>query len=464
MNAGTTPQRSGLRTFSIIWAGQVVSVLGTGMTRFALLIWAYQLTGQATTLALLGFFSYVTYVLASPLAGVWVDRWDRRKVMLFSDLGAGLITAGFLLLYQRGELQIWHLYLGEALTGVFESFQRPAYNVAMTLLVPREHLTRAAGLRSLGWEGSRILAPAFGGVLLTQGGLGSVMLVDIATVSAAVLTLLLVRVPRPALSTAGEQAQRLSLPQQMAFGLRYITQRRGLLGLLGIYMLIHFFAALTYFGVLPAMILARSGGDELVLSMVQSALGVGGVIGGALVAIWGGPRRRIHGVLTFCGLSFLLGDMCFALGQSPLMWVVAALVAAVFIPFIGAANTAIWQSKVPPDVQGRVLSTAMALQQATLPLGYLLTGPLADRVMEPGMQPGGALAGVFGPLVGVGPGAGMAAMFLFTAVFGAAACFGAYLYRPLRNVESELPDYDDDPPASADPAGAAVAAGAAGAK
>jgi DHA3 family macrolide efflux protein-like MFS transporter len=439
----------GTRTFLVIWAGQAVSMLGTAMTRFALLIWAYQQTGQATTLALLGFFSFAVYVTLAPVAGVWVDRWDRRRVMIASDFGAGLITMSYLLLRATGELHIWHLYAGASLTGLFEAFQKPAYNASMSVLVPRQHLMRANGLRSLSYDATNVLGPVLGGLLLSAVGLNVIMLVDVGTFCVAAVTLLAVRIPRPAVSQDGVEVRGLGFRQELAFGTRYIVRRPGLLGLTVIFMLIHLFAALAYFSILPAMILARSGGNELVLSSVQSALGVGGVVGGLMMAIWGGPRRKIHSVLGFCAASFLCGDLLFAVGRTPLMWVVAAFAAAVYIPFISSANRAIWQTKVPPDVQGRVLGAAFAWQQITSPLGYLVAGPLADYVFEPAMVPGGALSGMFGGLVGTGPGAGMGLIFLGTATFGTLACLGGYLFPALRNVETDLPDYVYDVGAAA---------------
>jgi len=146
-----------MRIFTIIWFGQLVSIVGTAMTRFALLIWAYEQTGNATTVALLGFFSYTPYVLASPLAGIWVDRLDRRLVMIFADLAAGLMTISLLLLYRGDALQIWHLFLIQGLSGAFEAFQIPAYTAATTTLIPKHHFTRASGMRSLAGAGGQVL-------------------------------------------------------------------------------------------------------------------------------------------------------------------------------------------------------------------------------------------------------------------------------------------------------------------
>lgn len=168
----------GMRTFVTIWAGQLVSLLGTGMTRFALLIWAYQQTGAATTVALLGFFSFIPFILISPLAGMVVDRIDRRLVMLFSDLAAGLITIGLLILYLGGDLAIWHLYAAGLLTGTFEAFQGPAYSAATTLLVAPKDFSRVNGLRTLAESASQVLAPLMAGALLVWIGLAGVIELD----------------------------------------------------------------------------------------------------------------------------------------------------------------------------------------------------------------------------------------------------------------------------------------------
>lgn len=435
----------GMQTFLAIWTGQMVSLFGTAMTRFALLIWAYQQTGQATTLALLGFFGYITYLIASPISGIWVDRLDRRLVMLLADFGAGLITLGFLLLFTFGDLHIWHLYLGEALTGLFEGFQRPAYNAAVTTLVPREQLGRANGLRSLSLSVADVLGPVMGGLLLTFIGLRGIMVIDLLTFGVAAITLLSITVPRPLRSAEGQAAESESFWQQTTFGLRYIRQRQGLVGLVAIYMMIHLFAAMTYFGTMSAMVLARSGGSELALSSVQAALGIGGIVGGVILSTWGGPKRKIHGVLAYCAASFLLGDFFFAVGRTPMAWVTAGFLASFFIPFISSANREIWQSKVPQDIQGRVMSTSYATQQLTAPLGHLLGGPLADHIFEPGMMPGGALSGIFGGITGTGPGAGIGLMFLCTAILGGLTCLGGYLWPALRNVERDIPDANAAP-------------------
>ena len=209
------------------------------------------------------------------------------------------------------------------------------------------------------------------------------------------------------------------------------------MGLLAIFMGINFFAALTYFSIMPAMLLARSGNNELVLAWVQGTLGGAGVIGSICLTIWGLPKRKVHAVLAGGAVSFLFGDFLFAVGQSTWVWIVAASIAAFFIPFIAGANRTIWQEMVPPELQGRVFGTQQTLQELLMPLGYLFGGVLADQVLEPAMMPDGWLAPTLGPLVGTGPGSGMGVMFLATAVLGCLISLSGYLFRPVRLIETE---------------------------
>ncbi|MEQ8675643.1 MAG: MFS transporter [Aggregatilineales bacterium] len=433
----------GMRTFVIIWFGGLVSLTGTSMTSFALITWAYSITGQATTLALLLFAGRILQVIVSPFAGVVVDRYDRRLIMFYSDLGSGILTSLVLILYVNGSLEIWHLYGVQALNGILSAFQRPAYTASISLMVPRKHLSRANGMRSLAVEGSSILAPFLAGVLIVTLGMASVMIVDIITFLIAAYTLYIVRIPQPRASPSAENdAPALTFWQQVTYGFGYIFQRRGLMWLMFIFMGVNFTAALTYFGILPAMILARSGNNELALATVQSMMGIGGVIGAIFISTWGGPKRLIHGALGFTAFSFILGDFIIGTGQSTAQWAIGGFLAAVFIPTLVASERAIWQRKVAPEVQGRVFAVHTLFREGLYPLGYLLAGPLADQVFGPAMMPGGALADSFGWLVGTGAGAGMGLMFVCTAFIGLTISLGGYLIPSLRNVEEDLPDYE----------------------
>lgn len=434
---------SGMPAFTTVWVGQLISLLGSGMTWFALTIWAWEITGQATTLALVGFFAFGPTVLLSPVAGALVDRWNRKLVMMLSDLAAGLSTVVVLILFATDHLEIWHLYVTGAFAGAFQAFQFPAYSAAVTMMLPKEQYTRASGMLSLAGSASGVLAPIMAGVLLGQIGVAGIMIIDIFTFVVAIAALLVVYIPQPAVTEAGREG-RGSLWKESGYGFRYIFKRPSLLGLQLVFFGINLIASFS-FTVLSPMILARTGNDEIVLGTVRSAMGLGGVVGGLLLSTWGGPKRRVHGVLLGMALSSLLGSLVLGVGDRVLIWAMGAFFAFFFIPIINGSNQAIWQAKVAPDVQGRVFAVRRLIAQITAPLGMLLAGPLADHVFEPAMMQGGSLASSFRGLVGTGPGAGMALMFILTGFLGVMVGLGGYLFPAVRDVEEILPDHQEVP-------------------
>jgi MFS family permease len=430
---------SGMSGFTVIWFGQLISLLGTGMTRFALTIWAYQETGSATALALVAFFSFGPVVLVSPVAGALVDRWNRKLVVMISDLAAATTTIILLLLYTTGNLQIWHLYVMGALAGAFESFQFPAFSAAMTMMLRKEQYSRANGMMSVAEAASGIAAPLLAGILLTLIGIGGVMTIDVITFVLAVTAVLITHIPQPATTDVGTQAQG-NLWQESLFGFRYIWARPSLLGMQMMFFLSNFFGGYSWVLLAP-LILARTNNNELLLGTVQSALGIGGLVGGLALSLWSGPRNKVHGVLMGMALSALFGSFVLGIGQSLNTWLVGAFFSMFFIPVLNGSNQAIWQAKVAPDVQGRVFATRRLIAQITAPLAMLTAGPLADRLFEPAMQAGSRWANLFGWLVGVGPGAGIGLLFVITSLIGAFAALMGYTIPAVRNIETILPDY-----------------------
>jgi MFS transporter, DHA3 family, macrolide efflux protein len=428
-----------MKTFLIIWFGQFISQIGTALTRFALLIWVYQQNQRAMDVALLGFFTFLPAMLVSPLAGVWVDRLDRRKVMLWADAGAGLMTALLLTLLLNDQLAVWHLYAAQLFAGIFECFQTPAYAAMTTVLVEKKEYARINGLRSLAQWGAQVIAPFMAGFLVIWLGLAGILILDLATFGIAVITLFSVSAPRlsTAIATAG-----MSLWQDLRAGLRYIQARPGLVGLLLLYMAINFIAALTYYATLPTLILARSGGEEVALATVQATLGGAAVVGSLLVSLWGVPRRKIHGLLLGCASSFLWGDLFLGLGRTLPYWIIGCIGGAIVLPLMDSSSMAILQAKVAPAMQGRFFALFHTARQALIPVGYLLAGVLADQWLEPAMLPGGSLAPQLGWLVGTGPGAGIALLFVATAFLGSAVCLAGYLFPAIRNIEDDLADHD----------------------
>lgn len=433
-------QPAGMTAFMIVWVGQFISLLGTGMTRFAITLWAWEMTGQATTLALVAFFGFAPSVVMMPFAGAIVDRYNRKLMMMVSDFGAGLGTIVLFTLSLNDSLAIWHLYVVAAFIAIFEAFQFPAYSSAISMMVEKKHYARTSALMGLAGSASGIIAPIAAAALYAIFKLDGILLIDMVTFSFALLTLALIYVPQPPPSAEGESSKG-SIWSESAFGFRYIWRRKSLLGL----QMLFFGGNLLFsmaFVLLSPMILSRTGNNQYILGSVMSAFGIGGVIGGVFISVWGGPKRRVYGVAGGWILSGLTA-VAMGLGNSTPVWIAAALGNMVFGTLINASNQAIWQSKVPPDVQGRVFSVRALIAQVTAPLAMLIAGPLADYVFEPGMMPGGALADLFGPLVGTGTGAGIALIFVFCGLLTGIIGLLGLLHPAIRNVEDIVPDHQE---------------------
>ncbi len=438
-------QPSGMFGFTIVWFGQLVSQLGSSLTWFALSLWAWQETGLATSLALVNFFSFGPTVVLGPMAGALVDRWNRKLVMMLSDLAAGISTIVVLLLYATGNLEIWHLYITGAFAGAFQAFQYPAYSAAITTMVSKAQFARANGMLSVAESAGQVVAPILAGTLIGLIGINGILLIDVVTFVFAVATLAFVRVPQPAATDEG-LAARGSLWHESVYGFGYILKRPSLLGLQLIFLGINLVATFAQVAWSP-MILARTENNARILGTVMSAAGLGGVAGGLVLSAWGGPKRRVHGVLTGMILSSLLGVFVVGVGRSLPVWATGAFLYLFFIPILNGSNQAIWQSKVAPDIQGRVFAVRRLIAQISAPLAMVLGGPLADFVFTPAMQPGGALSPLLGNIFGTGPGAGMAVMIALFGLLGTMIGVSGYLFPAIRNVEDLLPDYVATPAA-----------------
>ena len=429
----------GMRAFQVVWIGQLVSLLGTSMTGFALPIWIFGKTERVQEMAIIGLCFMLPLLIVSPFAGAIVDRSNRKLMMMVSDLAAGLMTVVVWLLVVTGRLEIWHLYITSAISGTFQTFQWPAYSAAISMMLPKEQYGRAHGLISLAEAGSGIFAPVLAGALLGFVGLQGILFIDIVSFIFAILTLSVVDIPQPPQTEAGRAGQG-SIWKESAYGFRYILQRPSLLGLQIVFLLCNFIFNLST-TTFAAMILARSNQNELIFGSVQSAGAVGGVVGAAIMSAWGGPKRRVNGVLAgwaFTGLcAILLG-----LGRGFYLWAMAIFLGALIGPIINGSNQAIWQAKVAPDVQGRVFSIRRLIAWGVSPLATLLAIPLADSWLGPAMLERGSLTGTFGWLVGVGPGAGMSLLYIFSGILLVMVGLGAYLFPVVRLAEDLLPDHE----------------------
>jgi MFS family permease len=426
--------------FTIVWAGQLISILASAMTQFALTIWAYQETGSVTALGIVNTAFIVPFLLLSPIAGAMVDRYNRKLMMMLSDLTAITATAGIFIIYLTGELQIWHLYVAAAVNGLGNTFQWPAYSAAISTMVPKEKYSRANGMMSLVESGPAVLAPILAGILLPFIHLNGILLIDLVTFFLAVAALMLVHIPQPEKTVEG-QAGEGGIFREALYGFQYIFARRGLLGLLVFFICLNFVIGLS--APTAAFILSRTGNDSTALGAVRSAAAIGAVVGGLLVGLWGGFNRRMKSIFIGEALTGLFVLLLFGLGRSLPFWMAAVLVGEIFPVFTNGASQAIWQAKVAPDVQGRVFAARRMIAWSVSPITPILAGLLADYVTEPAMQSQTWLAGTFGWLVGTSPGSGMAVQYILTGIAYMAIVLVVFLFVPVvRNLEDSLPDHD----------------------
>jgi MFS family permease len=422
-----------MRTFTIIWFGQLISTIGSSLTGFALGVWIYEQTGSPTLFAISLFVYFVPRVILSPFAGVLADRLDRRIVMLASDSLAAITTLAIAVLYFFGDLQIWHIYVANAVFAIANTLQWPAYSAATTLLVPKEHLGRAGGMTQVGDAISSLVAPGVAGILYVTTGLKTIIIVDLVTFLFALGTLVVVRFPRPEITTDKES---FTFFQDLQVGWRFIIQRKGFLALQIIFAIMNFCGSITYAMFTP-MILEITEPDAL--GLIASILGGGYLIGTLILSIWGGPKRRIFGTYIF---EFCFGLSVFFTGWAttvPLI-VAAQLLGSIALPITNGCTQAMWQSKVPQDMQGRVFSARPMISFSIIPLAYLLSGPLSEKVFIPSMVEGGAIAARYGNIFGVGPERGIGLMYIVFGLFYMLAAQVIMLYPRLRRIEIELPD------------------------
>lgn len=437
---------TGMTAFIVIWLGQIASVLASSMSQFGLTIWMFEETGSALAMGMMQVAFIAPFLLLSPIAGVMVDRYNRKLMMMVSDFAAIVATGSVFILLALGRLEVWQLYVAAALNGIGNTFQWPAYSAAITTMVPKEQYSRANGLMSLMEAGPGVLAPLLAGALLPLIGLAGILSIDVVTFFFAIGALVVVVVPQPVRTAAGQEAQG-GLLHEAVYGFKYIFKRPSLLGL----QMIFFFGNLFFgiaFTLLAPMVLASTGSNSVVFGAVQSAGAIGGVLGGVIMSTWSGFKRRVNGVLLGWIISSV-GLMLVGAGQGLTIWLPAIFLTSLVSPLVNTSNQAIWQSKVAPDVQGRVFSARRLIAWFTNPISPIIAGAMADFVFEPAMSTDTALAAAFGPLVGAGPGAGMGLIMVLCGFLGLLTPVIAYFIPAIRNAETILPDHDQPAPAVA---------------
>ena len=427
----------GMRTFFTIWTGQLISLIGSQLTGFALGVWVYDQTKSVMILALVQVAAQAPYILLSPLAGVLSDRWNRRTAMIVSDFGAGLAVLAIGTLYLTHHLQVWMVIPINLIMSAFNTLMWPALTASITLLVPKQHFGRANGFMQLGEALPQIAGPALAGMMYVAIHIGNMAMIDFATyVFSVLLMIFFVRIPNPPRSDDGIQAKG-SIWKEMRFGWDYIYARKGLLALL-----VFFLASNFLSGVMSPLItpLILDNWDATTLGYLSTLMGVGMLAGTLAMSAWGGGKRKIY---TLLGSGVIMGLFLTAVGQRvsiPLI-AVCGIGMMFFNPFMNACSQAIWQAKVAPDVQGRVFAVRRAIAWSAGLIAPLLAAPLADYVFKPAMANGGWLAPVLGPIFGYGASRGIGVLISLTGLLSAGVSLFALFTPLIRRVELDLPDF-----------------------
>ncbi|NJN79577.1 MAG: MFS transporter [Anaerolineales bacterium] len=422
-----------MRKFIIIWIGQLISTIGTGLTGFALSIWIYQETEQAAPFVYTALFSSLPVVMFSLFAGALVDRLNRRWVMILMDVGAALSTLIVFLLYVSGNLEVWHIYVSSFFASLFNTFQLPAFNASITMLVPKEQLTRANGMVQSGASLDGLLSPVLAGLLVGVIGVGGMILIDFVTFFAAVGTMLVVSIPQPQI-TEEQKAQKII--HDIKKGWQFLSTRPGLIALASYIGIVNLFSTSILALITPLIL---SFANERILGVSQMISSLGFLLGGITISTWGGTKRKMRDI--YIGLLISGVGLMFSGLRANFWWIGLGIFVFLFpIPIVNAQLRSIVQVKSPPELQGRVFSVIFLIARLGPPIGYLLSAFLADRVFEPGMMPGGFFASFFGFLYGTGTGRGIGLMMSLAGIgFWITTAF-MYAYPRLRLVEDELPD------------------------
>lgn len=409
-----------LKTFLILWSTQSLSQLGSAMTGFALTLWLYEKTGSALQTALLAVCSYAPYVVMSIFAGALSDRWDKKKVMLVCDTLAACCSVVVLALLKADLLLPVHMYILNALTGLMNTVQQPASDVAMTMITPKEYYQKTSGLRSLSASLVTILNPILATALYALAGMDIVIYVDLTTFAIAFLSLLFgVKLSVP---EKREEAEKESFLETVRAGLVCLRKNELVLVLILFLAGVNFVAS-AFDAVLPALILPRKNGGEAVLGMVTSCAGIAMFVGSLIVTVLPAPKNRIR--VIYLTMLFSLGTENFILAFTdlPVLWCVGQIIGWLLVPVMSANLDVILRTTIPLDMQGRVYSCRNTLQFFTIPIGLLFGGFMVDDMCEPAMAAAPA-QGMLVRLFGEGKGSGAALMMFILGVLGVVICLG----------------------------------------
>jgi DHA3 family macrolide efflux protein-like MFS transporter len=364
-----------MRPFFIIWTGQAISIFGSELVQFALIWYLTVQSRSAIVLTLATLVQMLPRTVLGPFVGAWIDRWNRRYVMQTADALTASVTIVLAVLFYLGMVQIWHIYVLLFAAALGQTMHSSAFTASTTLMVPTNQLTRIGGLNQVLAGATAILAPPAGALLIETLPIQGILTIDVATAIIAVTSLFFVQVPQPECSTTGEQA---SMWQDVKSSFKYVWTWRGLAIVTGISMMVNFMLV-PAFSLLPLIVSEYFEGSALQLGWMEAAFGIGVLVGGALLSIWGGFEKRMNTVIVGTGL---LGLMMVVIGTVPANCIFLAI-GAMFLVGVGLSlgngvGQALLQVLIVPDMQGRVFAMLGALRALMSPLGLALAGPFTD--------------------------------------------------------------------------------------
>ncbi len=436
MPATHRASRSRLVTFYALLLTQTFSLIGSRMTAVAIGIWVFRETGQTAPLLLIAFFTELPGMVGGSLAGVLVDRWERKRVLILADLGQAAGSLLLILSFTSGAFQLWHLYAVAFLQGVFATLQGPAESATVTLLIPEGHRERANAIMELGFPLAGVLAPVLTGFVYALVGVTGVLVVDLLTFAVAAGVIAVLTIPRAAASAEGAAGQGHFLAE-LRTGARFLLHRKPLLIFVIYTAFINFMLNGPLELTLPYLI-ARTG-SEAQMGVGVGLMSLGAFAGALLITVLGGYRPRLR--LLLWG-TVLNGAMFLAFGAARTLPLLAAALFVLMIP-LPAGNALIrslLQVKVPPDLQGRVFALLSQLHLAGSTTSFLLTGLLVDRVLEPAV--GTPAWQPFAGLVGTATGSGIGLLEVFTGLVILAVTAVVFSWPAVRHLERDLPDYE----------------------
>lgn len=403
-----------LRTFIILWLTQALSSLGSSMTGFALVIWLYNDSGLALTTALLTVCSYAPYVIVSIFAGAISDKWNKKAVMLVCDSFAALTTVCVLVLFKTNSLEVWHLYILNALNGLMNSVQSPASDVATTLLTPEKHYQKTSAMRYFSNSLVSIITPVLAAAIVSFAGLDTVIAFDLATFAVAFTVLLFfIKIPE----VPQNESSKETLLQSAKGGISYLGRNKGILCMILFLSAINFIASI-YNAALPALILSKS--NEAALGAVSSSVGIATLIGSVIATVFPKPKSRSKTICACLLVSMSTENFLLAFGNNTIAWCIGAVLGWLFIPLMSANYDVIFRSTVPKEMLGRVYSVRNTLQFFSIPVGYFLGGFLVDKVFEPFMA--GTENTLLLNIFGTEKGSGAAFLFFVIGIAGVIVC------------------------------------------